>query len=318
MGRRRPARDPSRGRHVGVLISSPASGSSSRPSTRCWRSHWRPAAPRAATSWSRRSPAQYARRAGRRCSPPASRSAAMARDLVAAEYGGPLRDIIHAFKYERRRSLTRPLARLMAEAARDVLHDAACVVPVPLHPWKRLTRGFNQAADLAAELGPPLVHALWRPRWARAQVGLPAAQRRRNVQGAFAASPWLRRAAACRLDRRPGGGAGGRCAHYRRHVVGVRAGADVDGCRRSATPDACAGTGPRRRKAGGPRPAVPLDCQAHGHGILRVRGDQRAVARGVERRPVVLARLTDVAGAHAAEKLQIPFVLVAADALAGE
>ena len=147
----------------------------------------------------------------------------------------------------RRRSLTRPLARLMAEAARDVLHDAACVVPVPLHPWKRLTRGFNQAADLAAELGPPLVHALWRPRWARAQVGLPAAQRRRNVQGAFAASPWLRRAAACRLDRRPGGGAGGRCAHYRRDVVGVRAGADVDGCRRSATPDACAGAGPRRR-----------------------------------------------------------------------
>jgi ComF family protein len=112
-------------------------------------------------------------------------------DRVAAEYDGPLRDIIHAFKYERRRSLTRPLARLMAEAVRDVLHDAACVVPVPLHPWKRLTRGFNQAADLAAELGPPLVHALWRPRWARAQVGLPAAQRRRNVQGAFAASPWL-------------------------------------------------------------------------------------------------------------------------------
>ncbi len=147
----------------------------------------------------------------------------------------------------RRRSLTRPLARLMAEAARDVLHDAACVVPVPLHPWKRLTRGFNQAADLAAELGPPLVHALWRPRWARAQVGLPAAQRRRNVQGAFAASPWLRRAAACRLDHRPGGGAGGRCAHYRRHVVGVRAGADVDGCRRSATPDAGAGASPRRR-----------------------------------------------------------------------
>jgi ComF family protein len=112
-------------------------------------------------------------------------------DRVAADYRGPLRDIIHAFKYERRRSLAGPLARLMTDAAGELLHDAACVVPVPLHPWKRVTRGFNQAADLAAGLGPPLVHALWRPRWARAQVGLPAAQRRRNVHGAFAASPWL-------------------------------------------------------------------------------------------------------------------------------
>ena len=111
---------------------------------------------------------------------------------VAADYRGPLRDIIHAFKYEQRRSLARPLARLLAASGAGVLRDAACVVPVPLHPWKRLTRGFNQAADLAAELGPPLLHALWRPRWTRAQVGLPAPQRRRNVHGAFAASPWLR------------------------------------------------------------------------------------------------------------------------------
>ena len=113
-------------------------------------------------------------------------------DHVTAAYRGPLRDIIHAFKYERRRSLAIPLARLMADAAHQLLHDAACVVPVPLHPWKRLTRGFNQAADLAAVLGPPVVKALWRPRWAQPQVGLPAAERRRNVRGVFGPSPWLR------------------------------------------------------------------------------------------------------------------------------
>lgn len=112
--------------------------------------------------------------------------------IVAADYRGPLRRIIHAFKYEARRSLARPLARLMAEAAAGVLADAACVVPVPLHPWKRLTRGFNQAADLAGFLGPPVVHALWRTRLTPAQVGLPAAERRRNVRGAFVASPLLR------------------------------------------------------------------------------------------------------------------------------
>ena len=43
-------------------------------------------------------------------------------------------------------------------------------------------------ADLASHLGPPVVHALWRVRPTRAQVGLPAAARRRNVRGAFVAS----------------------------------------------------------------------------------------------------------------------------------
>ena len=119
--------------------------------------------------------------------------------LVAADYSGPLRAIIHAFKYEGRRSLARPLARLMIDAGRDQLRDAACAVPVPLHPWKRIVRGFNQAADLASHLGPPVVQALWRVRLTRAQVGLPAAARRRNVRGAFMASPLLgkRRRAAC-------------------------------------------------------------------------------------------------------------------------
>jgi ComF family protein len=112
-------------------------------------------------------------------------------DLVAADYSGPLRDIIHAFKYEGRRSLARPLARLMAEAGGELMRDAACAVPVPLHPWKRVVRGFNQAADLARHLGPPVVHALWRARPTRAQVGLPAERRHRNVRGAFIASPLL-------------------------------------------------------------------------------------------------------------------------------
>jgi ComF family protein len=69
-------------------------------------------------------------------------------------------------------------------------------VPVPLHPWRRLRRGFNQAADLAAQLDVPVVHALRRVRWTAPQAGLTAAARRRNVRTAFAlAAPWLRPAA---------------------------------------------------------------------------------------------------------------------------
>jgi ComF family protein len=107
-------------------------------------------------------------------------------------YDGALRDIIHAFKYEGRRSLARPLAALMRRAAADRLADADCVVPVPLHPWRQLRRGFNQAADLAGELGLPVIHALWRVRWTQQQMGLARNDRQQNVRGSMRLSPWRR------------------------------------------------------------------------------------------------------------------------------
>jgi ComF family protein len=115
----------------------------------------------------------------------------LGRCVAAGEYEGALREIIHAFKYEHRRSLAAPLGRLMREAASDLLTDAACVVPVPLHPWRRLRRGFNQSADLAAGLERPVVHALWRVRATPPQAGLDADRRRRNVHRAFMPSPLL-------------------------------------------------------------------------------------------------------------------------------
>src|SRR4029079_2275118 len=80
----------------------------------------------------------------------------------------------------------RPLAALMRARAADLFDGAACAVPVPLHPSRRRQRGFNQAADLARHLHLPVTHALERVRATSAQAGLPAAQRHRNVRGAFA------------------------------------------------------------------------------------------------------------------------------------
>jgi ComF family protein len=110
---------------------------------------------------------------------------------AAGAYDGALRHIIHAYKYEGRRTLARPLAAIIQEQGADLLRDADCVVPVPLHPIRRLRRGFNQAAELARHLGVPVVHALWRIRPTAAQAGLTAAERARNVRGAFRLSPWL-------------------------------------------------------------------------------------------------------------------------------
>jgi ComF family protein len=101
-------------------------------------------------------------------------------------YDGALRDIIHAFKYEGRRSLARPLGALMRQRGADVLAGAACVVPVPLHRSRLAHRGFDQAADLAGQIGLPTVSAVRRVRATESQIGLPAAQRHRNVREAFA------------------------------------------------------------------------------------------------------------------------------------
>lgn len=101
-------------------------------------------------------------------------------------YDGALRAIIHALKYDGRRSLAGPLAALMRTRGSDVLAGADVVVPVPLHPSRRRERGFNQADDLARELKLPVLRALRRVRATAVQAELPAARRHGNVRDAFA------------------------------------------------------------------------------------------------------------------------------------
>lgn len=112
------------------------------------------------------------------------RSVAKARAVGA--YEGALRAIIHAWKYDGRRSLARPLAALLCVRGSEVLDGADCVVPVPLHHSRRRQRGFNQADDLARHIGLPVVNALKRTRATSVQADLPAARRHGNVRGAFA------------------------------------------------------------------------------------------------------------------------------------
>ena len=110
------------------------------------------------------------------------------RARAVGEYDGTLRSVIHALKYDGRRSLARPLGALMRERGAAMIDGARSVVPVPLHRSRRRARGFNQAADLARQLGLPVIHALRRLRATATQTDLPAARRHRNVRGAFAAT----------------------------------------------------------------------------------------------------------------------------------
>ena len=104
-------------------------------------------------------------------------------------YDGPLRELIHLFKYGRVKPLARPLSKLLACCLpREQRFDL--IVPLPLHWWRRWQRGFNQSSLLAEALSQrlrlPWVDAVQRTRQTAAQTGLTRRQRRDNVSGAFA------------------------------------------------------------------------------------------------------------------------------------
>lgn len=124
-------------------------------------------------------------RAPRWLAPPASTAAAW-------RFEGPLADAIRRFKYAGAGRLAEPLGSLLAEAAQPYLGRLDAVVPLPLHPSKLRSRGYNPAAllgrSLARELGVPLrVDLLRRERATRSQAGLDRDARLTNVRGAFRA-----------------------------------------------------------------------------------------------------------------------------------
>jgi ComF family protein len=107
-------------------------------------------------------------------------------------YEGPIRDLIHSFKYSQLTHLRHPLALLALEGVSGLVseHDPHLIVPVPLHRSRLRQRGFNQAALLGRVLSrrlslPMLPDALVRIRPTEPQIKLSAAERRTNVKGAF-------------------------------------------------------------------------------------------------------------------------------------
>ena len=102
--------------------------------------------------------------------------------------------MILAFKHADRTEAAPSFARWMRGAAAELLAEAEVIAPVPLHRWRLLHRRYNQAALLARELGRETGAAvigdlLQRRRNTPSQGRLSAAQRRRNVAGAFSLTP---------------------------------------------------------------------------------------------------------------------------------
>lgn len=106
---------------------------------------------------------------------------------AAVAYGDVARGVALRLKYGGRTALAETVGRQMA---RLVPADAQLLVPVPLHRWRLWSRGFNQAALIAAALtrargvpNDPLL--LRRVRATPPLRGMGAAARARAVSGVF-------------------------------------------------------------------------------------------------------------------------------------
>jgi len=146
--------------------------------------------------------------------------------LVAVNtYQGPLRNCIHALKYDGVVRLAEPLGTLLAHTYLSYGMHADMLVSVPLHSERHKQRGYNHAQLLArvcaSLIGVPLRDdVLIRSRATNAQVGLNAYDRRQNVVGAFSIAT----------------------GDATTHIYGHRIIIVDDVCTTGATLDACAAT----------------------------------------------------------------------------
>ncbi len=107
-------------------------------------------------------------------------------------YDGALMEAIHAFKYGKRASLSRPLAALARQTFLQFWdnYNIDLLVPVPLHLKRLRQRGFNQAHLLInrwAKLDKTPFDGLVlsRTRWTEPQTSLSRKERQKNIKKAF-------------------------------------------------------------------------------------------------------------------------------------
>lgn len=110
---------------------------------------------------------------------------------TAVTFDGIIPDIIHKMKYNGAFALAVPLADMMVKAWPVWQCQVDLVIPVPLHPQRQKKRGYNQSELIVNRFCDCLAlshdaRSLQRVRFTPPQVGLDAAARRTNVQGAFA------------------------------------------------------------------------------------------------------------------------------------
>jgi ComF family protein len=112
-------------------------------------------------------------------------------------YDEPIRSAIQRFKYNGEYQRGYDLAARLSQHAERLLpvERIDTIAPVPLHPRRYRSRGFNQAEIIANQLGDhlgkPVLASLVRVRNTSPQVELSADERVQNLREAFAANDAL-------------------------------------------------------------------------------------------------------------------------------
>ncbi|WP_313614550.1 ComF family protein [Agrobacterium sp.] len=109
-------------------------------------------------------------------------------------HDGAARRIVHQLKYQDRMDLVHMMAIWMLRASDGMVEQCDCLLPVPLHRMRFLSRRFNQSAELSRHLSmlsgkPFLTSSVLRTKSTKRQVGLSARARQDNMRGAFAFAP---------------------------------------------------------------------------------------------------------------------------------
>lgn len=122
------------------------------------------------------------------CGRCAARRPAYDRARSAFRYDDSSRKLVLDFKHGGRTAGLRVFAGHMRRAGRDALRGANYIIPVPLHPSRLRARRYNQSALLCRAIDKRRFDPdiLMRVKKTDTQGGKLAAQRRRNVSGAFA------------------------------------------------------------------------------------------------------------------------------------
>jgi ComF family protein len=127
------------------------------------------------------------------------RAPVYARARAPLRYEFPVDVALKKLKFRGHTLYAPAFAELMLPLLAGDFAECDVLVPVPLHRWRHARRGFNQAAEICRTLARssslPVYDDAIRRRHTASQSGLSAAERRRNLQGAFSAGPGF---AGCR------------------------------------------------------------------------------------------------------------------------
>lgn len=115
-----------------------------------------------------------------------------AASLLSFKKGSVTQDIVHHIKYYKCTRLAHQYGKLFGEELRDSgrFSDIDCLVPVPLHWWRRLRRGYNQSQLICEGIAeilhcPVSAHNLYRRRHTSSQTHKNHQERIDNMARAF-------------------------------------------------------------------------------------------------------------------------------------